>query len=159
MKVGKIGTTTPTFKKMVIVKPENWPAEVLDNFIKNKEVQELTKDFAAENRDLTACCICSERRGLVTIFKNLALFHEIEADSIQNLQKKVTDFTRKNIKFPFLSKEEQERLDSAKKYVDEFNKTLEPNTNKPLHLEQEEIKPPKEQSFRKRLFKKLAGQK
>ena len=123
MKVGKIGTTTPTFKKMVIAKPELWPAEVLDSFIKNKEVQELTKDFAAENKDLIACCLCNKIRGLVAIYKDLERICEIKAEGVQNLQKKVTDFTRKKLQNPFI-KEEQERLESAKKYVDEFNKGL-----------------------------------
>ena len=147
MKIDKINANNkPVFKKMIIAKPEIWPAEVLDSFVKNKEIQELTRDLASKNRDLTACCICNAKSGIITLFNNLDLIHKFEANGAKNLQKQVEQFSRKDIKRHFISKEEQDRLDNVQKYVEEFNKTLE--------LRPQTDKPKKEKSFWKKFFGK-----
>ena len=129
MRIDKINTNfnnnKPSFKKMIIIKPEIWPTEVLDSFVKNKEVQELTKDWAKKGDNLSACCIYDSNKGIITMFKNTGLVHILEAKSVNKLQKCVQNFTRKDIKKPLISKEKQEKLNSVNKYVDEFNKSIE----------------------------------
>ena len=129
MQIDKINTNfnnnKPAFKKMIIIKPEIWPAEVLDSFVKNKEVQELTKDWAKKGEDLTACCLCDSNSGIITMFKNTVLVHTLRAKNKADLQYCVRNFLRKDVKTHQISKEEQQRLDNVNKYIDEFNKTLE----------------------------------
>lgn len=126
---------SPNFKKMIIVKPEEWQADVLDSFIKNKDIQTLTKDWAKEGKDLSGCFHDGLLEKGVAIFKNLDIVHKINSKTIENLTKGVAEFTRKDIKIaPPRSKDAQDRLDNAVKYVDEFNKSLEKKDEKPSSL-------------------------
>ena len=146
---------SPNFKKMIIVKPEEWQADVLDSFIKNKDIQTLTKDWAKEGKDLFATFYNdSPFLKAVAIFKDLDMVTMITAKK-ENLPKIVAEFTRKDIKIaPPRSKDAQDRLDNAVKYVDEFNKSLEKKDEKPSSLKDAgniAAKPAK-RSFWRKLF-------
>lgn len=155
MRVENVNTSgcKPSFKKMIIAKPEIWPAEILDTFVKNKEVQELTKDFAGAGKDLTAACICGDRRCLVTLFKGLDLVHSVLGESVPVLQKNVETFSRKDLKINLRSGKEQKRLDDINRYVDEFNKSLEEKEDNPTKTPSQPAKQNKKtKSFWKKLF-------
>lgn len=115
----------PVFKKMQIVKPEVWPLEVLDVFVKNKDVQNLAKDWSKENKNLLAFCIGDMEKYLLTISKELKLIYTLQADNIQDMIKIVKDFRKNDIDTVEISKEKKKKLDNIKKYIDEFNKDLE----------------------------------
>lgn len=135
MRVEKIGLNNETsFKKLKIVSPEMWPAEVLDTFVKNKEVQELAKEWDAKNKDLSGCYYGGARRAIVNIFMDLDIVHTIEAKDNFTLQKNTEKFSRKDIVIPRTSKEDQERLDNVNNYIDEFNKTLSGENKQPQTL-------------------------
>ena len=126
MQVEKVNKNTASlnFQKMIIVKPQIWPVEVLDTFVKNKEVQEVTKAWAAEGKDLMACCLCGDCNNLVTVFKGSELAHTLWGKTVALLQKNVETFSRKDLKINRLSEREQKRLDDIERYVDTFNKSI-----------------------------------
>lgn len=115
----------PAFKKMQIVKPEIWPLEVLDVFVKNNDVQNLARDWAKENKNLLAFCIGDKGKYLLTISKELKLMYTLQADKIQDMIKIVKDFRKNDVDTVEISKEKKEKLDNINKYIDEFNKDFE----------------------------------
>lgn len=112
------------FKKMQIVKPEIWPLEVLDVFVKNKDIQQLTKDWAKDNENLIAFCIGGLEKYILTISKGLKLMYTLESNTLEGMQSIVHEFRQNDFNSLQMSKEKKEKLDSIKSYIDEFNKSL-----------------------------------
>ncbi len=113
------------FKKMQIVKPEIWPLDVLDVFVKNKDVQQLTKDWAKDNENLIAFCIGGVGKYILTISKGLKLMYTLESNTLEDMQSIVQEFRINDFNPLQMGKEKKDKLDSIKSYIDEFNKNFE----------------------------------
>ncbi len=127
MRINKINSNynEPSFKKMNIVNSQSWPVEILDSFVKNKDIQELTKEWAKENKNLSACFIRNSTSGMVSIYKNIEHVCSIYS-RIENLQKCVQEFSKNSIKSNN-SENLSPKYKEIEKYIDDFNHTIDEN--------------------------------